>query len=201
MLKQNKKWKNEKGMALIIALLVTSALVVVGSFSMVITNTELDIAKNDRFGKEAFFIADAGTPISTKILSDMILNEGIDYSEFEDKGKYKDFDYDDIDYYLLNEVRNYHDPALEQDLNDKLVDSPDNMPDITATVSNKNVTIDVDWRYRMSGFGSSLLFAMGYEGVGVDRSHGGVKTYYDIEAKGKVFKNIVAEIGSVYVAQ
>ena len=200
MLKQNKKWGNEKGMALIIALLVTSALVVVGSISMMITNTELDIAKNDRFGKEAFFIADAGTPISTKILNDMILNEGIDYSdpsynEYMNSGIFFD------SYLFLNEVRNYHSPALEQDLNDKLVDSPDNMPDITATVSNKNVTIDVDWRYRMSGFGSSLLFAMGYEGVGVDRSHGGVKTYYDIEAKGKVFKNIVAEIGSVYVAQ
>jgi hypothetical protein len=61
--------------------------------------------------------------------------------------------------------------------------------------------MDVDWRLRKAGAGGSLLFAMGYEGVGADRSHGGVKIYYDIEAKGEVSGNTTAKISTVYLYQ
>jgi hypothetical protein len=187
---QNKKWKNEQGLALVIAICITSALVAIGSFAMVMTNTELDISRNDRLSKEAFFAADAGNPISTKVLEDIISQEAVP--------SYAGFDFSDN---FLNEVRNYYDPEQEENLNDQLVDSTRDSPDIETTLFDKEISIDVDWRYRKSGAGGSLLFAMGYESVGADRSHGGVKVYYDIEAKGKVFKNIIAEIGSVYVSQ
>ena len=39
---------------------------------------------------------------------------------------------------------------------------------------------------------------MGYEGVGVDRSYGGVQTFYDLDAKGRVSGNTTAELGAVY---
>ena len=68
-------------------------------------------------------------------------------------------------------------------------------------VSGRELKIDVDWRLRKSGAGGSLLFAMGYEGVGADRSHGGVKIYYDIKARGKVTRNTTAQIGAVYLYQ
>ena len=42
---------------------------------------------------------------------------------------------------------------------------------------------------------------MGYEGVGVDRSHGGVQTYYDLNTRGKVPGNTTAEIGAIYLYQ
>jgi hypothetical protein len=152
MLNQNNKWRNERGFALIVALLISTALMIVGSLAMVMTNTELDISRNDRFGKEAFFIADSGAPISTKVLREIISKEVVpNYSGFSFSNNF------------LNEVRNYYDPGLEQDLNDKLVDGTDNDPDIETTVSGREVSIDVDWRYRKSGAGGSLLFAMGYE--------------------------------------
>ena len=173
---------------------------VVGSLATMLTSVELDISRNDRLGKEAFFIADAGSPIASKVLQDMIIREGIDYSDPE----YNVYMSSNINFdstIFVNEVMNYYDPETEPDLNDKLVDTPENDPDIETTLSDSTLAIDVDWRYRKSGAGASLLFAMGYEGIGVDRSHGGVKTYYNIAARGKVLDNIISEIGSVYIFQ
>ena len=182
----NTKWKKEEGMVLVVAVFITLALVVVGTLASMQTNVELDIAKNDRFGKEAFFVADAGTPITTKVLKEMLLNEGINTSNYPGLT---------FDTNLLNEVRNYHED--DSDLNDKDIDTPD----IETTVLGRELDIDVDWRLRKSGTGGSLLFAMGYEGVGADRSHGGVKIYYDIEAKGEVSGNTTAKISTVYLYQ
>ena len=193
------KYRNEKGAVLVVAIFVIMALVVVGSLAAMVTTVELDISRNDRFGKEAFFIADAGCPISTKVLKDMILNEGIDYSDYYEKYEANGITFDST--LFLNEVMNYYDPDLEPELNDKLMDSTDSKPDISSTVSGRELNVDVDWRHRKSGAGGSLLSAMGYEGIGADRSHGGVKIYYDVTTKGKVSKNTTAEIMAVYLNQ
>ena len=184
------KWRKEEGMVLVVAVFITLALVVVGSLASMLTNVELDIARNDRFGKEAFFVADAGTPIITKVLKEMILNEGINPSNYPGVT---------FETNLLNEVRNYFEG--DTDLNDKDIDSPENNPDIETTVLGRELDMDVDWRLRKAGAGGSLLFAMGYEGVGADRSHGGVKIYYDIEAKGEVSGSTTAKISTVYLYQ
>lgn len=184
------KWGKEEGAILIVAVFITLALVVVGSLASMLTNVELDIARNDRFGKEAFFVADAGTPITTKVLKEMILNEGINPSNYPGVT---------FETNLLNEVRNYYEG--DSGLNDKDIDTTENNPDIETTVLGKALDIDVDWRLRRSGPGGSLLFAMGYEGVGADRSHGGVKIYYNIDAKGEVSGNTTAKIGAVYLNQ
>ena len=182
--------RREEGAIIVVAVFIVLALVVVGSLAAMFANIELDISRNDRFGKEAFFIADAGCPISTKVLKDMILNEGLNPSN------YGGFTFDTN---LLNEVRNYYDD--QPDLNDKDTDTPDSNPDIETTVMNRELTVDVDWRLRKAGAGGSLLFAMGYEGIGADRSHGGVKIYYDVNTKGKVSSSINAKVGAVYLYQ
>ena len=184
------KWRKEEGMVLVVAVFITLALVVVGSLASMLTNVELDIARNDRFGKEAFFVADAGTPIITKVIKEMIFNEGINPSNYPGVT---------FETNLLNEVRNYFEG--DTDLNDKDMDSPENNPDVETTVLGRELDMDVDWRLRKAGAGGSLLFAMGYEGVGADRSHGGVKIYYDIEAKGEVSGNTTAKISTVYLYQ
>ena len=186
----NTKWKKEEGTVLVVTMVITLALVVIGTLASMQTNVELDITKNDRFGKEAFFVADAGNPITSKVLEEMILNEGINPSNYPGVS---------FETNLLNEVRNYYED--DSDLNDKITDTPENNPDIETTVSNRELDIDVDWRLRKAGHGGSLLFSMGYEGVGVDRSHGGVKTYYNIDAQGKASENSTAKIGAVYLSQ
>lgn len=191
----NAKWRKEKGAVIVVAVFVVLALVVVGSLATMLTNIELDISRNDRFGKEAFFVADAGCPISTKIIREMILNEE-EIDDLKSKPAYENFPFDQYDSNLLYEVMNY-----DHELNDKETETIEDNPDIKTTVSGRELTIDIDWRHRKSGPGGSLLFAMGYEGIGADRSHGGVKIYYDIHTKGKVSRNITAEIGAVYLFQ
>ena len=77
----DKEWRREEGAVIVVAVFVVLALVIVGSLSSMLSNIERDISRNDKMGKEAFFVADAGNPISTKVLRDMILNEGIDSSD------------------------------------------------------------------------------------------------------------------------
>ncbi|MBW1839482.1 MAG: pilus assembly PilX N-terminal domain-containing protein [Deltaproteobacteria bacterium] len=193
----NKKWRKEEGAIIVVAIFVVLALVVVGSLATMLTTVELDISKNDKMAKEAFFAADAGCPISKEVLKDMILDEGITYSDpkYMDSGIFFD------SYIFMNEVRNYYDPVTESDLNDKIADNPDYLPDITAQVAGRDIAIDVDWRHRKSGAGGSLLFAMGYEGIGADRSHGGVKIYYDIYSKGRTTGKTAAGVKAVYLSQ
>jgi len=193
----NKKWRKEEGAIIVVAIFVVLALVVVGSLATMLTTVELDISKNDKMAKEAFFAADAGCPISKEVLKDMILDEGITYSDpkYMDSGIFFD------SYIFMNEVRNYYDPVTESDLNDKIADNPDYLPDITAQVAGRDIAIDVDWRHRKSGAGGSLLFAMGYEGIGADRSHGGVKIYYDIYSKGRTTGKTAAGVKAVYLNQ
>ena len=191
MIEQNKKWKNEKGMVLVTAMFLTMALVVVGSFTVMMTNAELDISSNDRLGKSAFYIADAGCSISTKVLNDT-LHKWIlkrDYEEdYEAKGIIFDPDL------LLEKVKDYS----------VLTDSPSNgngesNSDIEAAVSNGHLAMNLEWRARRAGAGSSILFAMGYEGVGVNRRHGGLKMYYDLNNKSTLNENTSTEINTVYL--
>ena len=154
-------WRKEEGAVLVVAVFITLALVVVGSLASLLTNVELDIARNDRFGKEAFFIADSGIPITARAVRDIALNEGLNPSDYPGIN---------FDTNLLNEVRNYFDG--DTGLNDRTIDSPKNNPDVQTTVAGRDLNIDDDCRVRKIVHGVSVLFAMGYEGIGADRSHG-----------------------------
>jgi len=193
------KWRKEEGAVIVVAVFVVLVLSAIGSLAIMFSTVELDISKNDRFGKEALFVADAGCPISTKVIRETILDEGIDSGDYHNE--YYDnniFFHLDDPTLLLNEVLNYEGASYP---NDKETDNPDTDPDITTTLLNRNLTIDIDWRHKRSGPGGSVLFAMGYEGIGADRRRGGVEIYYDIDTKGNAAGNIAAEIGAVYLYQ
>ena len=186
----DKRWRKEDGAIMVIAVFITLALVVVGSLATMLTNVELDIARNDRFGKEAFFVTDAGIPIAGKVIRDASMNEGVEPSDYPSIT---------IDSKLLNEIRNYY--AGNASENDKHDDSPNDYPDLYTTVADRDLNVDIDWRVKKVGAGGSLLFAMGYEGIGADRSHGGVKFYYDIYSIGEAPGNVDSRIGAVYLYQ
>ena len=173
------------------AVFITLALMVLGSLASMLTNVELDIARNDRFGKEAFFVSDPGMPIAERIIRDTALNEGINPSDYPG--------IDHIDDKILNEVRNYYEGITSE--NDKTIDTPTFQPDLQTTVAGRDVSVDIDWRVKKVGPGGSLLFAMGYEGIGADRSHGGVKFYYDIESLGEAPGNVTSRLGATYLYQ
>jgi hypothetical protein len=175
---------------MVVAIFVTLALAVLGALASMLTNVELDIARNDRFGKEAFFVSDAGIPIVAKVVRDMALHEGVIPSDYPGIT---------LDTNLLNEVRNYY--AGDLSYNDKSTDTPTNNPDLETSVLERDVRVDIDWRVKKIGPGGSLLFAMGYEGIGADRTHGGVKFYYDVNSTGYAPGNVAARLGAVYLYQ
>ena len=142
-------WRREEGAVLVVAVFITLALLVLGSLASLMTDVELDIARNDRFGKEAFFIADAGLPISERVIRDTALNEGVNPSDYPGIS---------IDSNFLNEVRNYYEGNTS--LNDKPVDTPTNNPDIQTTVAGRNVAVDIDWRVKKVGPGGSQSFGV-----------------------------------------
>lgn len=183
MLKQDKKWGNEKGMALIVALLVTSALVVVGSFSMMMTNTELDISKNDRFSKESFFFTDSGGPICTSVIKSFFWNRDIDTTYYSNNNIVVG------DSNLKNEIYNEQrnsDKTIDTALNNKHSDNPSNNPDITYSQGGRgNLNIDIDWRHKEATRGHSLVTHAGYEGSGVARS---ATIFLEIDCQGRVGK-------------
>lgn len=185
MANQNKKWENEKGLALIIAVLITSALVAIGSFAMVMTNTELDISKNDRFSKEAFYLTDSAGSVYTNIIDTVFWFNTID--TLIDTGTATAVVQIAVDDMIENEIYNFD--RGDPDLNDGPVDNPGNSPDITITLiegsRQKIVNVDVDWRFRHAGKGGSLLTHQGYDGVGQNKSFGGSVAYFDIQANGR----------------
>lgn len=185
-----RKSNNEKGAIMVVAVFVTLALAVLGALASMLTDVELDIARNDRFGKEAFFVSDAGIPIAGRAVRDIAINEGINTADYPGIT---------FDANLLNEVRNYY--AGNTSLNDKTTDTSTHNPDLTMSVLERNVSVDVDWRVRKVGPGGSILFAMGYEGIGADRSHGGVKFYYDVNSTGFAPGNVAGRVGAVYLYQ
>ena len=189
MLKQNKKWGNEKGMALVIALLVTSALVVVGSMSMVMTNTELDISKNDRFSKESFFFTDSSGPIYSSIIKAFFWDGDVDTTYYSNNNIVIGDDK------LKNEI--YAEKVGDDIENDKQLDNPTNDPDITYSLGRKSLNIDIDWRHREATRGHSLVTHAGYEGAGVARS---VTIFFDVNCQGKAV-NQTARIMSNYKKQ
>jgi hypothetical protein len=151
---------------------------------------ELDIARNDRFGKEAFFVTDAGIPIAGKVIRDAAMNERVEPSDYPGIT---------FDSKLSNEIRNYY--AGNASENDKDFFNDTATTEIYTTVTGRDVNVDIDWRLKKVGAGGSLLFAMGYEGIGADRSHGGVKFYYDIYSIGEAPGNVSSRIGAVYLYQ
>ena len=185
-----RKSNNENGAIIVVAIFITLALAVLGALASMLTDVELDIARNDRFGKEAFFVSDAGIPIAGRLVRDIAINEGVNTADYPGIT---------IDANLLNEVRNYY--AGNTSLNDKPTDTPTNNPDLEMSVLERNVGVDIDWRVKKVGAGGSLLFAMGYEGIGADRSHGGVKFYYDVYSTGYAPGNVAARVGAVYLYQ
>jgi len=191
----------ESGIALVVAVLITSALVAIGSFAMVMTNTELDISRNDRFGREAFFFTDGGGAIYTKIIDDVYWNNNVSTER--------------IDYPNIQIENNFLDELYRPGggyEGDGPVDSPDNAPDITFTDNQDILEVDVDFRFQGPGKGSSLLTHMGYEGIGINKSFGGAESYYDIETRGTVnglaqgggrrgVGSSVAHLGAVFLHQ
>lgn len=84
--------RNERGAALVIAILVLAILTVIGIALMLITSTESRIAANEWSVNRAFYSADAGVRWATVQMNDPLPYMG--RPEFDDNGKLQSVDPD-----------------------------------------------------------------------------------------------------------
>jgi hypothetical protein len=162
----------EKGMALIIALMLLAMLSLLGASALLTTNVDLKISGNTRAGKTAFFKAEGAAQVTGGAIEDCITDVGWEDNYVFGTGvtiKDGEFPF---------ETRGYDDDG------DPAVDDRDGAPDIVVDTPLDSA-VDVDKGQTVPVAGSSILGASGYEGIGKGAAGGGMKIVYHIQVRGE----------------
>ena len=168
-------FKNEKGSALVVALMIMVLLTLIGLGITRTTDTDVDVSKNDMFHRTAFYHADSGVYTVPKVISQCIENgsevtiTGITYL-----GSAGTF---------FREIMGY--------------DNHDSDKDARFTINGYNVDVDVNRTGQKNLAGGGVEFASGAEGVAVG-SAGGVAVYYDLDSVGAGPSNSQSEVLAEY---
>jgi Tfp pilus assembly protein PilX len=177
--------QNEKGSALVVALLMLVVLTLLGIAATTTSTIETQISSNDKIYKSTFIAADAGTEITAELLEQNI--EARDWAKDSIKGNVKigtALDGTTGNMYMNRES----DLAVDDDKNptDTNRDAvfPATWPaDATAAGTNlAHTNARVVGNTRLST-GSAVQMAAGYEGKGKAAAGGGAWIIYDIRSK------------------
>jgi hypothetical protein len=187
---------NEKGAAVVIALMVMMALAMIGGTALLTSTIEVGIARNERVAKEAFYIADAGTAVSSRVIDDVIST--------------KEHPSYDSDYITIDDAT-----APSYDANARVKDeilgynsSEAQCPDIGMSATQfenlygepvpRSLEVDLDRIDAEIMAGGAAEFAAGYEGVGAGAASGGIRIIYHIRARGNAPSGASILIKSLY---
>jgi Tfp pilus assembly protein PilX len=173
----------ERGAILVVTLVVIIALIMMGSLAIMITVTESNISRNHKMAKEVFYMADGGYPLAVKIIEDIMSNKTASYAGFV------------IEENLTNEVMDYHQD--DTSLNDKDEDSPNNSPDITTTLLQQTLNIDIDRTNTTLIYGGSAEFGAGGENIGVG-GKASKKVLFEIASQGRMRSGALSRVVTVY---
>lgn len=173
--------ENEKGMALVIALLLMIVGAVIGIFGVNTGVIETRLAGNERLSNLAFYMADGGVDLGPVIINDVIMNYGI---PVYGSGM-------TIDPSLMSEIFGSAD-------NDP--DTPASSPDIQNDLGNqKRMDIDVDRLFTKVLQGGGSEFLGGYDGIGSGGSGGGsIGIFYRMDSLGSGQLNSRANVETAY---
>ena len=189
---------NERGSALVIALLMLVVLTLIGISATTTTTFELQIATNDRLARTAFYVADSSTELGGEMIEQNI--EERDWTEGDDT------DPIDADHPLSRgNVRiESPNPYLNRAPMDPIPADPTNPADPTtanrdfvytknASDSNPHTNIKVRGNSTLST-GSAVQLIAGYEGKGKGASSGGAWITYDVRAYHQNVRNTEVRI-------
>jgi len=163
---------HERGMALVIALMLLSVLSLLGASALLTTNIEVKISGNTRVGRMAFFAADGAGQAAGGVLEDCMVDVGWPNNYAYGGG----VTVGDGDFPF--ETQGQDDDGDGNATNDLI-----NSPDVTFA-EPMAATVDVDKGPTVPVAGSSGVTAAGYEGTGRGAAGGGLKTVFDIRARG-----------------
>ena len=164
--------KNEKGIVLIISLLLLLVATVVGITAISTSTTNVMMAGNKRLTEVCLSAADSGVSATVPVLRAVV-------------GGGSTVEYQDI----------------LQDPNFGAVDEPSDTAtgsaDITIRLASTTVNIDVDYLYSGRDPGCAIEFASGYEGVGKGAGTC-ISTYYAINSVCTGAAGSQAEVCAIY---
>jgi hypothetical protein len=167
--------KHEEGSVLIVALFMLVILTLLGIMATTTTETEIQIAGNEKFHKIAFQNADSGVFSTPKVISGAFDGgadpawAGVTYLGAGDT--------------FYREIMGFdgYDPAA----------------DIRFTLGGHNVDVDVKHAGQVIIPGGSAEFASGSEGVGTG-SAGGVGILYEMDSLGQGPSAALSNVDAVY---
>lgn len=160
---------NQRGGALVIALLMLVVLTILGIAAVITSTVELQISGHDKVYKRCFYAADGGTEMGSELLEQSI--EERNWADNTDRGNVR---VTNGDFYLNRET-----------------DTPDAIPSdtnrdafypATASGSDPHTNLKVRGRGELST-GSAIQLAAGYEGKGKSAAAGGAWIVYDVRAQ------------------
>jgi len=161
--------RNQRGNALVIALLMLVVLTLLGIAALTTSTVELQISGNDKVTRRAFYNADGGTETASELLEQNI--EDRSWANNTDRGNVRV----EIGLFYLNQPSNTPDP-LPSDTN------RDAFYARNATSSVSHTNMKVRGRTELST-GSAIQLAAGYEGKGKGAAGGGAWVMYDVRAQ------------------
>ena len=139
---------NEKGAALVVALVITGLLMVIGTAVVMTSSIELNIARNEKAAKSAFYRSENGRIIVAEVTESAAW--GIDYNDGDKFEGNDDITIADGDFI----IEDNDDP-----------DTPSVSPDVQLTGSLA-ANVDVDKLSTEPLPGNAAKFGTGYEGAG-----------------------------------
>ena len=197
---------NDRGSALVIALLMLVVLTLIGISATTTTTFELQIATNDRLARTAFYVADSSTELGGELIEQNI--EERDWDKVDGSGDLDNDSGTDIDgsnpYYRGNVRIESPNPYLNRAPLDPIPADPTNSADPTTAnrdfVHTKNAPdSDPHTNIRVRGnstlsTGSAVQLIAGYEGKGKGASSGGAWITYDVRAYHQNVRNTQVRI-------
>jgi hypothetical protein len=162
-------FRNQRGNALVIALLMLACLTLIGIASLMTSTVELQVSGTDRIAKKAFYAADGGTEMASELLEQNI--EERSWSDNTDRGDVKVANGS----FYLNRESDTADP-VPSDTNRDAYYPKDAAGDVPHT------NFKVRGRSELST-GSAIQLAAGYEGRGRGAGAGGAWIIYDVRAQ------------------
>ena len=188
--------RNERGSALVVALLMLVILTLIGISASTTTTFELQISGNDKLYKMAFYQADGGTAAGAELIEQNI--EERDWNKVDGSGDLDPTTGTPIDgsnpYYrgnlsIVSENPylnlNPADPVPSYTNRDAVYPKGCNSPPCT------NILVGGD---SVLSTGSAVLLASGYEGMGKGAGGGGVWIIYNVRAQHEGVRNSASRI-------
>lgn len=186
---------NEKGVALIVGTLLLLVATAVGVIALSTSTTNVMISGNQRLSEVNFAAADSGVSASIPVIKSTISERTIDptYINPTTNGA---LTVDNSDSDPANGIPDFIDELMgESPVNG---DTASKTPDITFSLNDTTVNVDVDYLYRGYAKGSAIEFASGYEGIGKGAGGKGIEVYYAINSLGIGNVGSETEVCAIY---